>query len=78
MVPASLLPKAWPWAWGEALWAKGTPAGCGACGLDLHDPQSGSEAAHIGCVRGYDDITARCGDQRDLPIDRIGRARRRQ
>ena len=24
MVPASLLPAAW--AWGEALWAKGTPA----------------------------------------------------
>ncbi len=25
MVPASLLPAAW--AWGEALWSKGTPAG---------------------------------------------------
>jgi hypothetical protein len=46
--------------------------------LDLYDPQSGSEAAHIGRVRGYDDITARGGDQRDLPIDHIGRTRRRQ
>ncbi len=46
--------------------------------LDLYDPQSGSEAAHISRVRGYNDITARCGDQPDLPIDHIGRPRRRQ
>ena len=46
--------------------------------LNLHDSEGGCELVHIGRVRGYDDITARCGDQRDLPIDHIGRARRRQ
>ncbi len=57
---------------------QGDAGGLNGLRLDLYDPQSRSEAAHVGRVRGYDDITACRGDQCDLPINHIGRARRRQ
>jgi hypothetical protein len=57
---------------------EGDTGGLNGLRLDFHDPQSGSEAAHIDRVRGYNDIATRCGDQRDLPVYHIGRTRRRQ